>query len=145
MTNSTIINSTTNEVFDERERSSHLEGVIFAITTVLISIGCFILYNIRTYLKRKSEGLKTLMDEFYVTLISYWICEAVSMVIGFSVKIFINEMPWFMALIIGYEFFFVFLLCYLHTLLSLLCNFILIYKPNIVDEIQDAKIITFTK
>ena len=145
MTNSTIINSTTNEVFDERERSSHLEGVIFAITTVLISIGCFILYNIRTYLKRKSEGLKTLMDEFYVTLISYWIWEAISMVIGFSVKIFFNEMPWFMALIIGYEFFFVFLFCYLHTLLSLLCNFILIYKPIIVDEIQDAKIITFTK
>ena len=139
------MNSTTNEVQMNGEHSSPLSIVIFTITTVLISIGCFILYNVRTYLKTKSEGLKTLMDEFYVTLISYWICEAVSMVIGFSVKIFINEMPWFMALIIGYEFFFVFLLCYLHTLLSLLCNFILIYKPIIVDEIQDAKIITFTK
>ena len=145
MTNSTIINSTTNEIFDKRERPIQLEVVIFTITTALISIGCFILYNIRTYLKTKSEGLKTLMNEFYVTLISYWIWEAISMVIGFSVKIFFNEMPWFMALIIGYEFFFVFLFCYLHTLLSLLCNFILIYKPNIVDEIQDAKIITFTK
>ena len=145
MTNSTIINSTTNEIFDKRERPIQLEVVIFATTTALISIGCFILYNIRTYLKTKSEGLKTLMNEFYVTLISYWIWEAISMVIGFSVKIFFNEMPWFMAVIIGYEFFFVFLFCYLHTLLSLLCNFILIYKPNIVDEIQDAKIITFTK
>ena len=141
MTNSTITNASDNEV--------HLRGlimVVFAITTVLITIGCFILYNIRTYLKTKSEGLKTLMDEFYITLISYWIWEAtISMVIGFSVKIFINEMPWYMAVIIGYEFFFVFLICYLHTLLSLICNFILIYKPNIVDEIEDAKIISLTK
>ena len=129
------MNSATNEVQIEGELSSPLSIVIFTITTVLISIGCFILYNVRTYLKTKSEGLKTLMDEFYVMLISYWIWEAISMVIGFSVKIFFNEMPWFLALIIGYEFFFVFLLCYLHTLLSLLCNFILIYKPHIVDEI----------
>ena len=139
------MNSTTNEVQMEGEHSSPWSIVIFTITTVLISIGCFILYNVRTYLKTKSEGLKTLMDEFYVMLISYWIWEAISMVVGFSVKIFFSKMPWFMAVIIGYEFFFVFLFCYLHTLLSLLCNFILIYKPNIVDEIQDAKIILFTK
>ena len=133
------MNSTTNEVQMEGEHSSSLSIVIFTITTVLISIGCFILYNVRTYLKTKSDGLKTLMDEFYVMLISYWIWEAISMVVGFSVKIFFCKMPWFMAVIIGYEFFFVFLFCYLHTLLSLLCNFILTYKPHIVFEIQDAK------
>merc|ERR1711963_550364 len=80
------------------------------------------------------------MDEFYVMLISYWIWEAISMVFGFSVKIFFCKMPWFMAVIIGYEFFFVFLFCYLHTLLSLLCNFILIYKPHIVYESRTQKL-----
>ena len=134
MTNNPFSNSTTpdNEVPKELEIAS------------LIFLWILSIINLQKYLKTKAPGLKTILDEFYIKLIMYWIFESFYTVIFISVQTFSESIPWGLEVLLFYLDFLMILLPFLHLLFSLLCNLILIFKPEIIEEIDDKKIIRIT-
>ena len=137
MTNNTVTFSTT----PDNEVPKELEVASLIFLWILSIIGCFIFFNLQKYLKTKAPGLKTILDEFYIKLITYWIFESFYTVIFMSVQTFSESIPWGLEVLLFYLDFLMILLPFLHLLFSLLCNLILIFKPEIIEEIEDKKII----
>ena len=140
VTNNTFSNSTTpnNEVPKELEIAS----LIFL--WILSIIGCFIFFNLQKYLKTKAPGLKTILDEFYIKLITYWIFESFYTAIFRSVQTYSESIPWGLEVLLFYLYFLIVVLPFLHLLFSLMCNLILIFNPEIIEQVDDKKIIRLT-
>ena len=140
MTNNPFSNSTT----PDNEVPKELEIASLIFLWILSIIGCFIFFNLQKYLKTKAPGLKTILDEFYIKLIMYWIFESFYTVIFISVQTFSESIPWGLEVLLFYLDFLMILLPFLHLLFSLLCNLTLIFKPEIIEEVDDQKIIRIT-
>ena len=140
MTNNIFSNSTT----PDNEVPKELEIASLIFLWILSIIGCFIFFNLQKYLKTKAPGLKTILDEFYIILIMYWIFESFYTVIFMSVQTLSESIPWGLEVFIVYLNFIIVMLPFLHLLFSLLCNLILIFIPESIEEIDDKKIIRIT-
>ena len=142
MTNSTATFS--NSISPNSEVPKELEIASLIFLWILSFIGCFIFYNLQKYLTSKAPGSKTILDEFYIKLITYWIFESSYTVIFMSVEIFSETIPWGLAVLLIYLKLLSVLLPFLHLLFSLLCNLILIFNPEIIQDVEDKKIIRLT-
>ena len=131
------INSTveTNKVFEELE-------VISYITFILLSIiGIYLIFNIQKYLKMKAPGTKTLLDEFYIKLLSYWFFECLWFIVSHSLLTRWKDIPWILVVALVSATNLIVFVSYFHLFLCLICNILMIYKPTIIEDVDDKKII----
>ena len=138
VTNITTFANSTLEHFDV-PKELELAGFFLALT--LSFIGFYIFINIQRYLESKAPGTKTLMDEFYIKLITYWVLEGTYCLSLLAVMIFWVDLPWGLAVLLPYIYLLIGLATLLHLLFSLLCYSILIFNPALIEEIDDKKII----
>ena len=138
ITNSTLsINSTmeTNKVFEELEVISYITFIVLGI------IGNYLIFNIQRYLETKPPGAKTILDEFYITLLSYWIFECVWFAATKPLLTFLKDVPWLLLVIVVSATNLIFIVSHLHLFLCLVCNILMIYKPNLIENVDDKKAI----
>ena len=141
MNNITTLTNSTEVKF---QVSRELEIASFGIALILSTIGGFVLNNVQRYLESKAPGTKTLMDEFYIKLISYWMLEGSYCLCDTALRLSWPNFPWIMDVLIVYTLILVLQLSPLHLFFSLLCNIILVFKPALVEEIEDKKVIQLT-
>ena len=66
-----------------------------------LTLGIYLMYYIRLYLRSKPPGLKTLLDELYSQLHEYWIVEGI--IIYGAVTIYeLQETSWILSWIFGF-------------------------------------------
>ena len=142
MTNFTLslINSTKVEFKVSRE----LEIASFVTALLLSMIGGYVFINVQRYLESKAPGTKTLLDEFYIKLISYWMLEGSYCLCDTALRLSWPNFPWILDVLIVYTLILVLQLSPLHLFFSLLCNIILVFLPALVEEIEDKKVIQLT-
>ena len=141
MNNITTLTNSTEVKF---QVSRELEIASFGIALILSTIGGFVLNNVQRYLESKAPGTKTLMDEFYIKLISYWMLEGSYCLCDTALRLSWPNFPWILDVLIVYTLILVLQLSPLHLFFSLLCNIILVFKPALVEEIEDKKVIQLT-
>ena len=141
MNNITTLTNSTEVKF---QVSRELEIASFGIALILSTIGGFVLNNVQRYLESKAPGTKTLMDEFYIKLISYWMLEGSYCLCDTALRLSWPNFPWILDVLIVYTLILVLQLSPLHLFFSLLCNIILLFKPALVEEIEDKKVIQLT-
>ena len=141
MNNITTLTNSTEVKF---QVSRELEIASFGIALILSTIGGFVLNNVQRYLESKAPGTKTLMDEFYIKLISYWMLEGSYCLCDTALRLSWPNFPWILDVLIVYTLILVLQLSPLHLSFSLLCNIILVFKPALVEEIEDKKVIQLT-
>ena len=143
ITNSTIFIITT---MRDSTVPQELEIASFAIFTISSTVGCFLFFNVRRYLKTKAPGTKTILDEFYANLFSYWIVEAAITGVDYFQATMLKEIDnlWLMAVIVVSTNYLIVLLSFFHLLVCMVCNITLIYAPHITDELDDKFAITLT-
>ena len=143
-----ITNSTTfiNSTMEDHTAPYELEVASFVLYLLSSIIGCYLIYNVRRYLKTKAPGTKTILDEFYVILFTYWIVEDVFWeVIFFQANVLKDlEIPWLWSVVIVNAGTLILLLSHIHLLVSLLVNIILIYAPQVSEELDETFVIRLT-
>ena len=143
---SSMFNSTNSTTFDnstiqDNSVPKELEIASLIFLWVLSIVGCFVLFNLKKYLKSKAPGSKTLLDEFYIKMFLYWIFESYYISFLMSLKMIWETMPLGLVVLLFNANVLVIIVPFLHLLFCLLCNMILIFKPTINDGIEDKKII----
>ena len=144
MFNSTNPTTLVNSTIQDNSVPKELEIASLIFLWILSILRCFVLFNIKKYLKAKAPGSKTLLDEFYVKLISYWIFEICYLLAFMSVKMLWGTMPWQLFVLLFNINVLVILVPFLHLLFCLLCNLVLLFNPAMIEEIDDKKIIKVT-
>ena len=114
--------------------------VNFAFVTLSI-IGNYFIFNVRRYLKTKVPGAKTILDEFYIIYLSYWIFEIFWFIVTQPLLSFWNDIPWLLLVGFFYSAALIIIVSHFHLFLCLMCNIIIIYNPNIMENIDDNKTI----
>ena len=138
ITNSTLsFNSTieTNKDLQELEVVSYITLVILGI------MGNYLIFNVQRYLETKAPGVKTTLDEFYIKLLSYWIFECLWFVATQPMLTFWKNIPWLLLVMIVSATNLIFIVSHLHLFLCLVCNILMIYKPNLIEDVDDKKAI----
>ena len=144
MFNSTNSTTFVNSTMEDNTVPKELEIASLIFLWVLSIIGCFVFFNIKKYLKAKAPGSKTLLDELYIKLISYWIFESFFISTNMTLKPIYEALPIDIIVLLCNVNILVILLPFLHLLFCLLCNLVLLFKPSTFEEIDDKKIIRLT-
>ena len=138
------ITTLTNSTEVKFQVSRELEIASFVMALLLSMIGGYVFINVQRYLESKTPGTKTLLDEFYIKLISYWMLEGSYCLCDTALRLSWPNFPWILDVLIVYTLILVLQLSPLHLFFSLLCNIILIFKPALVEEVDDKKVIRLT-
>lgn len=143
-----ITNSTTliNSTLEDNMAPYELEIASFVLFLLSSIIGCYLMFNMRRYLKTKAPGTKTILDEFYVILFTYWIVEDLLWeIIFFQANVLKDlEVPWLWSVLLVNAGILILLLSHIHLLVSLLVNIILIYAPQVSEELDETFVIRLT-
>ena len=125
----------TNKNFEEIETIGYITFVILG------TMGNYLIFNVQKYLETKAPGAKTKLDEFYIKLLSYWILECLWFVATQPFLTFWKDIPWLLLVMIVSATNLIFIVSHLHLLLCLVCNIVMIYKPNLIEDLDDKKAI----
>ena len=87
---------------------------------------------------------QTLLDGIYIQLFRYIILEGCMIGINLSTKDFFETVPWIVAVIIGWGAYFTRNLFGIHLFVCLLIEYVLIFKPEISEEVEDKKILNWS-
>ena len=140
ITNSTLsINFTMETNKDLKE----LQAVSYVTFVILGIIGNYLIFNIQRYLETKAPGAKTTLDEFYIKLLSYWVYECLWFVVTQPLLTLWKDMPWLLLVVLVNAANLILMVSHLHLFLCLMCNILMIYKPSVVEGIDDKKAIRF--
>ena len=132
-----FINSTmeTNKVYEE------LEVVSYFIFIVLSIMGNYLIFNIQKYLSTKAPGAKTLLDEFYIKLLSFWFFECLWFIVSHSLLTRWKFIPWILVVLLVSATNLILIVSRFHLFLCLICNLLMIYKLTIIEDVDDKKVI----
>ena len=105
-----------------------------------LTLGIYLMYYIRLYLRSKPPGFKTILDELYIQLHEYWIVEG--MIFYGAVTIYeLQETSWILSWIFGFGYYLLFLLASFHLLVCLIFRIFLIFSHSTFEEIEDKYIL----
>ena len=127
----------TNKNFEERETIGYITFVILG------TMGNYLIFNVQKYLETKAPGAKTKLDEFYIKLLSYWVFECLWFVVTQPLLTLWKDMPWLLLVVLVNAANLILMVSHLHLFLCLMCNILMIYKPSVVEGIDDKKAIRF--
>ena len=104
---------------------------------IIISFGTYIFYQLICYLKEKPHSLQTLLDGIYkqyfqIVVIRVWCVGIIQTALMLSLKL-----PWYVIYPFGWMEHYFGSLLGLHLLLCLLVKYLLIHKPEAIEDISD--------
>ena len=96
------------------------------------------------YLEEKPPANETLLDGIYIQLFKYIILEGWMIGVNLSTKDIFGNVPWIVAVIIGWGAYFTRNLFGIHLFVCLVVEYVLIFKPEISEEVEDKKILKWS-
>ena len=110
----------------------------------VIVLGSYLYHQVIKYLEEKPPANQTLLDGIYIQLFKYIILEGWMIGVNLSTKDIFGNVPWIVAVIIGWGAYFTRNLFGIHLFVCLVVEYVLIFKPEISEEVEDKKILKWS-
>ena len=112
---------------------------------IAIFIGCYLIYQILDYLKKKPLACQTLLDGIRIQLFQYMIVECIIIGVIASFTICKVETHWIIAMVLGWVGFTGRIIFCIQLLGDVTVRYIIIFNPDFLEDHEDNKILKYSR
>ena len=124
-----------------------LSIVLLVFEWMAIFFGCYLIYQILDYLNKKPLACQTLLDGIRIQLFQYMIveCIIIGVVASFNICKVETHWDWIMAMVLGWVGFTGRMVFCIQLLEGVIVRYIVIFKPDFLEEYEDCKILKYSR
>ena len=111
----------------------------------MVILGTYLYSQVIRYLKDKPPANQTLLDGIYIQLFQYLIIEGWMIGITLSTKEIFGTVPWILAVILGWGTYISRNLFGIHLFICLFVKYVLIFKQEVSEEVDDNCILKWSR
>ena len=108
---------------------------------LMVGTGTYIFYELIQYSNEKPPATQTVLDRIYIQHFQASAIRNMILAIVFSIYPLGIQLPWFLMLALGWCYHFSQCLVGIHLFVCLMVKVFLIYKPDILEQMSDDKVI----
>ena len=119
--------------------------ILLVFEWIAIFIGCYLIYQILDYLKKKPLACQTLLDGIRIQLFQYMIVECIIIGVIASFTICKVETHWIIAMVLGWVAFTSRIFFCIQLLEGVIVRYMVIFKPHFLEDYEDCKFLKYSR